>query len=256
MKSTSLGANRIGRTIPPRRTRVSPVNRAGTGEGETPRRRVRLWRARNRRRTSSARRPPRGARASPAPSVRRDLGRQAAAARRRLPGGREPWRNGPGLRPAKKRNIPGRSRMKKWDLIERCADRGSDPRSRKGRPSDGRPCISDSSCPPPRRGRPSFRLRLRAARARPRPSRPRDARSPPTGSGPVSSSESSASSGWPTSIVSFGFSFTTTPRSGLTARSTQRLGLEHVSIRARASSQPNDGSLPGRHLMPQPTLGR
>jgi hypothetical protein len=53
-------------------------------------------------------------------SVRRDLGRQAAAARRRggAPGRALEDRTREQLyEEAKKRNIPGRSRMGKWDLI-------------------------------------------------------------------------------------------------------------------------------------------
>jgi hypothetical protein len=54
-------------------------------------------------------------------ATRRDLGRQAAAARRRggAPGRALQDRTRQQLYDeAKKRNIPGRSRMGKWDLIE------------------------------------------------------------------------------------------------------------------------------------------
>jgi hypothetical protein len=54
-------------------------------------------------------------------AVRRDLGRQAAAARKRggAPGRALEDRTRPQLYElAKKRGIPGRSRMGKWDLIK------------------------------------------------------------------------------------------------------------------------------------------
>jgi hypothetical protein len=55
------------------------------------------------------------------PSVRRDLGRQAAAARKRRgrPGRDLEDRSRQQLyEQAKKENVPGRSRMGKWELIE------------------------------------------------------------------------------------------------------------------------------------------
>ena len=126
------------------------------------------------------------------------------------------------------------------------------------RGSDGRPFRLRVGSPGrlPRPGRPWSRRRPRAAPARPRPSRPRASRPAVGLPTPSSSSASSASSGCPTSIGS-----RSDPSAFVIARLLGRLHDPGTRRRrcahpVRRSGYPKSGSLPGRHLMPQPTLGR